>query len=183
MRKPRPAAYNPAQALHLISSDRSGAPLSCPTCSGQIVRNPASVRPWQFVLEPLSGYLLLAAKLLREGAQFAEAWNFGPQERLAVSVRDLVEELLLLWGEGDWEEVGSDRAPHETALLRLSWEKAANRLGWRPVYTWREALAETVAWYKEYHAKGARADMYDVCAAQIRRYGERARESGAFWTL
>jgi CDP-glucose 4,6-dehydratase len=147
------------------------------------IRNPASVRPWQFVLEPLSGYLLLAASLLGGGAQFAEAWNFGPQERLAVSVRDLVEELLVLWGGGDWEDVGSDQAPHETGLLRLSWEKAANRLDWRPVYTWREALAETVAWYKEYHAGGSRADMYDVCAAQIRRYAERARESGAVWTL
>jgi CDP-glucose 4,6-dehydratase len=147
------------------------------------VRHPNSVRPWQFILESLSGYLWLTLKLLREGCRYAEAWNFGPPEQLAISVRDLVQELIELWGTGEWEDVSSDQAPHETGLLRLSWEKAANLLGWQPVYTWHEALAETVDWFKKYHESGVSVDMYDICVEQIRRYIDRARELGAVWTL
>jgi CDP-glucose 4,6-dehydratase len=147
------------------------------------IRNPHSVRPWQFILEPLSGYLWLAAKLLREGCRFAEAWNFGPPERLAISVRDLVQKLIQLWGVGDWEDVSSDQAPHEAGLLSLSWEKAANLLGWRPVYTWHEALAETVEWFKKYHESDSGGDMYNTCVEQIRRYVDRARELDVVWAL
>ena len=147
------------------------------------VRNPQSVRPWQFILEPLSGYLWLTVKLLREGHRYAEAWNFGPPEQLAISVQDLVQELIGLWGTGKWEDVSSDQAPHETGLLRLSWEKAANLLGWQPVYTWHEALAETADWFKEYHESDAGVDMYNTCVEQIRRYVDHARELGAVWAL
>ena len=147
------------------------------------IRNPDSVRPWQFVLEPLSGYLWLAAKLLGEGGRFAEAWNFGPHEWLAVSVRDLVQELIRLWGTGEWKDVSSGHAPHETGLLRLSWEKAANHLGWQPAYTWHEAVAETVEWYKRYHDARSSVDMYDTCVEQIRRYVDRARGLHIAWTL
>jgi CDP-glucose 4,6-dehydratase len=149
------------------------------------VRNPRSVRPWQHVLEPLSGYLWLAVRLLQEGARFAEAWNFGPSEREAVGVGDLVQELIALWGAGEWEDLsaGQAQAPHEAGLLRLSWEKAANRLGWRPVYDWRAAAAETVAWYRTYQERGADADMYGTCVEQIARYVDRAREIGIEWAL
>jgi CDP-glucose 4,6-dehydratase len=149
------------------------------------VRNPLSVRPWQLVLEPLSGYLWLAAKLVQEGGAFAEAWNFGPSERMAVSVGDLVRRLIDLWGSGEWQDLsaGQAQAPHETGLLRLSWEKAANRLGWRPIYDWHGAVAETVSWFKTYHEHGADMDMYDACVGQIVRYVERARELGVAWAL
>ena len=147
------------------------------------LRNPKSVRPWQFVLEPLSGYLWLAAKLLQEGGQFAEAWNFGPPERLAVSVQDLAQKLIQLWGAGEWEDVSSDQAPHESGLLSLSWEKAANLLGWRPTYTWQEALTETVHWFKKYQASGLDGDMYSTCVEQIEHYVERAREAKVAWAL
>jgi CDP-glucose 4,6-dehydratase len=149
------------------------------------VRNPHSVRPWQLVLEPLSGYLWLAAKLVQEGEAFAEAWNFGPSERVAVSVGDLVQKLIELWGSGEWEDLsaGQAQAPHETGLLRLSWEKAANRLGWRPVYGWREAATETVSWFKTYRNHGADMDMYEPCVGQIVRYVDRARGLGVEWAL
>jgi len=162
--------------------DRIMSDSVCALMEGQTVRvrNPNSVRPWQFVLEPLSGYLWLAAKLLREGCGFAEAWNFGPSERLAVSVRGLVQELIELWGTGEWEDISSDQAPHEAGLLSLSWEKAANLLGWWPVYTWHKALAETVDWFKKYHEDSS-ADMYDTCVEQIRCYVDRARELGVVW--
>ncbi|MCP4687574.1 MAG: CDP-glucose 4,6-dehydratase [Desulfobacterales bacterium] len=154
------------------------------------VRSPGSVRPWQFVLEPLSGYLWLAARLLTRGCEFAEAWNFGPAERRAVSVREVVEMLVKLWGSGAWKDVGGQSAPHEAGLLRLSWEKAANRLGWKPVYKWPEALSETVDWFKTHHSHhsddsddsdDSDADMYGVCVRQIERYTSRAREEGLAW--
>jgi len=145
------------------------------------VRNPNSVRPWQFVLEPLSGYLWLAAKLRRDGGEFAGAWNFGPPDRLAINVRELVESLIQLWGAGSWEDISSDQEPHETGLLSLNWEKAANVLGWQPTYTWQEALTETVAWFKEYYGSGSDTDMYDTCVEQIRRYVDRARGLGRSW--
>ena len=145
------------------------------------IRNPGSVRPWQFVLEPLSGYLWLAANLLHEGDRFSEAWNFGPLEPWAISVRDLMQKLIELWGTGNWEDVGSEDEPHETGLLRLSCDKAANCLGWRPAYAWDEALAETVDWFKKYHAGGSREDMYDVCIEQIEHYVDRARELATAW--
>jgi len=94
-----------------------------------------------------------------------------------------VQELIGLWGTGKWEDVSSDQAPHETGLLRLSWEKAANLLGWQPVYTWHEALAETADWFKEYHESDAGVDMYNTCVEQIRRYVDHARELGAVWAL
>jgi CDP-glucose 4,6-dehydratase len=146
------------------------------------VRNPNSVRPWQFVLESLSGYLWLAARLLTERSKFAGAWNFGPPDRLAISVQELVERLIELWGVGDWEDISLDEAPHEAGLLSLSWEKACNLLGWQPVYTWQEALAETVAWFKQYYECGLSADMYDVCVEQIERYVYCATESRISWT-
>jgi CDP-glucose 4,6-dehydratase len=149
------------------------------------VRNPHSVRPWQLVLEPLSGYLWLAAKLLQEGRQYAEAWNFAPREQVVVSVGDLVQKLIELWGAGDWQDLsaGQVQVPHETGLLRLSREKATNRLGWLPIYDWHEAAAETVSWFKVYHEHGADMDMYDACVGQIARYVGRARELGVAWAL
>lgn len=147
------------------------------------VRNPNSVRPWQLVLEPLSGYLWLAAQLLQEGHKFAQAWNFGPVERSAVCVRELVQELITLWSEGSWKDVSSDQAPYEASFLRLSWEKAASRLDWQPVYNWREAVAETVDWFKEYQKSAASVDMYGTCVEQIGRYVGRARELRVVWAF
>jgi len=96
-----------------------------------------------------------------------------------------VQKLIELWGAGEWEDLsaGQAQAPHETGLLRLSWEKAANRLGWRPIYDWHEAAAETVSWFKTYHEHGAGLDMYDACVGQIARYVDRARGLGVAWAL
>jgi CDP-glucose 4,6-dehydratase len=148
-----------------------------------LVRHPDSVRPWQSVLEPLSGYLWLAAKLLQEGGKFAQALNFGPPEHKAVPVGTLVQRLLQLWGTGDWEVISTESDPHEAGLLQLSWNKAANHLGWEPVYTWSEALSGVVDWFKAYQSDKSSTDMYDVCVEQIRKYVERGREMGLGWAL
>lgn len=143
------------------------------------VRNPLSVRPWQHVLEPLSGYLWLAVSLWRDGPAFGEGWNFGPLEHQGVPARDLAGKLVELWGGGSWEHTEPGYAKVETGQLRLSWDKAANRLGWRPVYTWVEALGEITDWFKAYQAG---QDMYGVTQGHIHDYVRRATALGLPWT-
>ena len=138
------------------------------------VRNPNAVRPWQHVIEPLGGYLRLAARLSQsDGAAFCEAWNFGPPSHSFQTVRELVEEFLRCWGGGRWVEVRQADAPHEAGLLVLSIEKAAARLGWRPVWSFATAVAETAAWYRDWHTR-RRADLRALCLEQIERYGAAA---------
>ncbi len=144
------------------------------------VRNPLSVRPWQHVLEPLSGYLWLGAQLLRHGPAFGEAWNFGPLEQKGVPAGALAEKLVELWGSGRWEHTRPGYAEVETGQLRLSWDKAAHRLNWRPVYSWVDALTEITDWFKAFQAQ---EDMHAVTRRHILRYTERARELGVEWAL
>lgn len=142
------------------------------------IRNPLSVRPWQLVLEPLSGYLWLAVKLLQEGPAFAEAWNYGPLETNGVPAQALAEKLVELWGSGSWVHTDPGYAKVETGYLRLSWEKAAQRLGWRPVYNWEKALADITAWFQAFTQS---ADMYAACRSHISAYAKRAAELGLPW--
>ncbi len=107
-----------------------------------LVRNPESVRPWQHVLEPLSGYLLLAARLLEDPAQYAEAWNFGPSPTQMRTVRDLVQAMIAHLGQGAWETT-SETKPHEAGLLVLDSGKAEKRLGWKPKLTFAETIRFT----------------------------------------
>lgn len=142
------------------------------------VRNPLSVRPWQHVLEPLSGYLWLAVKLLREGPAFGEPFNFGPLEQRGIPAGEIAGKLVELWGSGSWVHTQPGYAEVETGLLRLSWDKAAHLLDWRPVYTWEQALAEITAWFKAYQAE---ADMYAVTRTHIEAYAKQARGLGLAW--
>ena len=149
-----------------------------------ILRNPMSVRPWQYVLEPLSGYLWLAVKLLQEGEPFAEAWNFGPVQNKGITTKRLVERLIALWGSGSWLHEQEDASqllpkPHETSYLHLNWEKAANRLNWRPVYQIEEALSETIRWYRAYQRE---QDMYEVCVDCIQDYVQKAHSFELDWS-
>jgi CDP-glucose 4,6-dehydratase len=144
------------------------------------IRNPLSVRPWQHVLEPLSGYLWLAARLYQDGGEFAEAWNFGPSEQIGVTAADLAQKLVDLWGSGSWVETNPELAKAETGLLRLSWEKSAARLGWQPVYTWKEALAEIVDWFKTFQSG---EDMLEVGLDHLDRYVTKAKEIKPAWVL
>ena len=150
-----------------------------------MLRNPLSVRPWQYVLEPLSGYLWLAVKLLREGEPFAEAWNFGPLQHKGIVTQSVVEQIIGLWGSGEWFQEQADLSqkdprPHEASYLHLNWEKAASRLNWRPVFKIEEALSDTVRWYRAYQQN---QDMHEVCVNCIRDYVQRARTRGLDWSL
>jgi CDP-glucose 4,6-dehydratase len=112
------------------------------------VRNPDAIRPWQHVLEPLSGYLLLAQRLLEGGQGDAEGWNFGPGDDDARPVRWVVERLCGLWGDGAAWRHEADPGLHEAHHLKLDISKARHRLGWAPRWPLQEALARTVQWHR-----------------------------------
>ena len=143
------------------------------------VRNPLSVRPWQHVLEPLSGYLWLGVKLLQEGPAFGEAWNFGPLEQKGIPAGEIAAKLVELWGSGSWEHSEPGYAKVETGQLRLSWDKAADRLNWRPAYTWQEALGEITDWFKAYQRD---EDMHQITRTHIHDYTQKAQGVGLDWT-
>jgi CDP-glucose 4,6-dehydratase len=148
-----------------------------------IVRNPASVRSWQHVLVPLSGYLLLGMRLLENSEAFSGAWNFGPSEMQPMTTQVVVEHAIRCWGSGEWVYKPVVSSKKETEVLRLNWEKAANRLNWLPAYTWEKAVAKTVDWFKEHRTRWSdvQSDMYVVAAAQIRDYMKEAMGKGMDW--
>lgn len=112
------------------------------------LRNPGSTRPWQHVLEPLSGYLAMAAALLEEPKRFTGAWNFGPYDHSIRTVEELVRMIVAEWGSGQVESVRQLDAPHEANLLHLNCDKAHQLLHWQPKWGVERAVAETVAWYR-----------------------------------
>lgn len=134
------------------------------------LRNPGAVRPWQHVLDPLFGYLKLAEALCRDGAGYAEAWNFGPDAEGDATVGEVAQEAAALWGDGKIALDGPG-GQHEAGLLRLSSTKAKSRLAWGPRWDFGRSLAETVAWYKAWHAG---ADMAAYSLAQIAAYESEA---------
>jgi CDP-glucose 4,6-dehydratase len=138
------------------------------------VRNPHAVRPWQYVLEPLSGYLLLAARMYANPGAYEGAWNFGPNHDSCIAVRTLVEHVLKHWGGGHYEEFPGGDGLREEGLLTLDTAKSRTKLGWRSVVDFADAVKLTVDWYKAFEAK---ADMAQVCARQIEEYMERMDES------
>ena len=113
-----------------------------------LIRNPHAIRPWQHVLEPLSGYLLLAQKLWEDGAAYGEGWNFGPNDEDAKQVLWIVECLTRIWGEGaSWALDGGDH-PHEAHYLKLDCSKAKARLGWHPKWELAQTVEKIVEWHK-----------------------------------
>jgi len=131
------------------------------------IRNPHAIRPWQFVLEALRGYLSLAERLHADGPMYAEGWNFGPHEEDARPVSWLVERISAVWGEGGHWEVDPGTHPHEAPLLKLDISKARSRLGWSPRLRLEEAIPWIVEWYRAYQDGD---DLRRVTTAQIERY-------------
>lgn len=139
-----------------------------------IIRNPASIRPWQFVLEPLYGYLLLAEKLFKNPDAYMGPWNFGPASRCSVSVSTLVEKIISCWGSGRWtvhHGIDTDKE-HEMSFLTLNSNKAFSLLKWHGVLGIEEAVLMTVDWYKAFYQSNA-ADMFDYCLRQIEEYEDK----------
>lgn len=126
-----------------------------------LLRNPHAVRPWQHVLEPLCGYLMLAEKLCVNGAKFASAWNFGPEKSDVLTVKQVAEMICRQWGGSTRVKLSSGKHPHEAKLLTLDISKAKKELRWRPCMKLGASLRETVAWYK------ACQDKYDMQAYSL----------------
>jgi CDP-glucose 4,6-dehydratase len=131
------------------------------------IRSPHAIRPWQHVLEPLSGYLTLARQLYLEGAAFAEGFNFGPHDADARPVQWIVERLCAQWGAGARWELDAAPQPHEATYLKLDCSKARARLHWQPRWQLEHTLQRIVDWHQA-HAAGA--DMRATTLAQIHAY-------------
>jgi len=146
-----------------------------------LVRNPVAVRPWQHVLECLSGYLWLGARLSKEGkpSRLASPFNFGPEPSARQSVRRLVEEVLRHW-PGQWTDGAKPGSLHEATLLSLSIEKAGAWLKWYPTWTFEETVQHTIAWYHECHAR-KNPDMLKFTGMQIDDYVDSARAKNLPW--
>lgn len=131
------------------------------------IRNPHAIRPWQHVLEPLSGYLMLAQKLYMDGARFAEGWNFGPSDDDARPVEWIVQRMCSQWGEGARYEIDAGEHPHEAHYLKLDCSKARAELGWRPRWSLERSLESIIAWNHAYRRQG---DLRNECLQQINEY-------------
>jgi len=130
------------------------------------IRNPNATRPWQHVLEPLSGYLLLASRMYEDPQKYCGAWNFGPNYDSIIPVGKVADKVVAQWGSGSWLDLSDKNAPHEAKLLSLDISKANSYLKWVPVWDTEKAIKKTVDWYKEYKKK----DPYGICINQIEEF-------------
>lgn len=132
------------------------------------VRNPNAVRPWQHILEPLNGYLLLGALLDENAEKFSGAYNFGPEPNDHLPVKKLVEIAISCWGTGTWIDRSDTTQPHEAGLLQLDISKAKHQLNWKPKLKSKEAIEWTIDWYKQPIGK-----VFDYTLQQIKNYRQR----------
>ncbi len=149
-----------------------------------VIRNPKSTRPWQHVLEPLSGYLALGQKLLEGKSEFADGWNFGPDDESNICVEEVAEKMTSFW-----HKIGYQRKPfkhpslrpsdpHEAGLLKLDCSKAHSRLEWKPVWDIKKTLVMTAQWYKEFYERDGIMSQKD-----LDEYILNAKEKGLRWAV
>ena len=143
-----------------MKSFKSGNPLK--------IRNPKSVRPWQHVMDPLSGYLILCEKLWSNPKSFSGAWNFGPLKDSIKSVESIVSDSFDLWGESNIWEKSHEIEYHEANILQLSSKKSNKELNWYPLLDYNTSLELTINWYKNYYSKNA--NSLQIILSQIDDY-------------
>jgi len=131
-----------------------------------VIRNPKATRPWQHVLEPLSGYLLLAQNLYKDQKKYAEGWNFGPNEKDVQPVDWILNKMISKWPNSSWE-LDNNSSPHEADFLKLDISKAKSKLGWSPVWELSQTLERIVSWHQAWLNK---EDMQAVCLTEIEEY-------------
>jgi len=175
-----------ARAGNVIGGGDYGVDRIIPDCvraldAGEsiLIRNPAATRPWQHVLDCLSGYLWLGARLAEDNS-FADAFNFGPNAEAQRSVGELVGEFLEHW-PGQWTDASNANAPHEAATLSLSIEKAQQNLDWQPVWDFATAVQRTARWYHQRHIVGS-DDLHGLCLTQLEAYTADAGAQSLVWT-
>lgn len=168
------AAVATARAGNVIGGGDWAVDRLIPDCvksllSGEkiLIRNPHAIRPWQHVLEPLSGYLLLAQRLYEDGPRYGEGWNFGPRDEDAKPVEWIVQRLCGRWGKSASYVLDQGDHPHEAHYLKLDCSKATSELGWRPRWGLERALDSIIDWTLAY---GEKRDLREVCLKQIEEY-------------
>lgn len=130
------------------------------------IRSPKAVRPWEHVLEPLSGYMLLAQKMWNAPTEYCEGWNFGPESESVLTVWEIATAIINNFGFGELKDVSDPNALHEANLLMLNINKAKTRLGWNPRLNAKETAVLTSDWYKRYNAE----NVYDICVEEIESF-------------
>ncbi len=176
-----------ARTGNVIGGGDWGANRIIPDCVRSIVnndpigiRNPDSIRPWQHVLEPLSGYLWLGKLLWENPAKFSSSWNFGPSESACLPVREIVSRYVAFWGNGSWQEISSSVPLKEASVLKLCCDKARDLLNWRGILDINECLSFTSDWYKKF-CSGKDESLYQFCCDQINQYTSIAKGKGLPW--
>lgn len=134
-----------------------------------VIRSPSAIRPWEHVLEPLSGYLAVGAKLMEDPVKYGGGWNFGPRGGDDWNVEALVKEICGIWGDGKYEVDGGAH-PHEAHWLKLDISKANIQLGWAPRWNVKRALQETTRWYRKFYDGASVEDMRAFTLEQITLY-------------
>ena len=134
-----------------------------------VLRKPQATRPWQHVLEPLSGYVTIGAGLFQNPSKINGSWNFGPPENAVHTVHEVAEKCVEHWGSGSIEIQSNPNDPHEASLLQLNCEKAHAQLGWNPRWGFERTLQETVSWYRS--VVGG-ANVFNTTQQQIKEYEE-----------
>ena len=140
------------------------------------IRNPNATRPWQHVLEPLSGYLLLGQKLLQGKKEFAEAWNFGPNDDGAIPVVQMVQEMQKIWNKIDYQIDQDTNNPHEAGLLKLDCSKARIKLNWKNIWSSNTTFAKIAEWYQRYYE-----NQQVITENQLKEYVADASKAGLDW--
>ena len=130
------------------------------------IRNPQATRPWQYVLEPLSGYLLLGSKMYKDGKRYSSTWNFGPNDNDIITVEEMVKSVIMNWGNGDYK-IDTSNQPHEAGLLKLDTSKVRTFLGWKPVYNIFETSKRTINWYKHFYNAIEKEKLYKITVNEI----------------
>lgn len=132
------------------------------------IRSPKAVRPWEHVLEPLSGYMLLAKKMWENPTEYCEGWNFGPEEESVLTVWEVASAMIENYGRGELKDVSDPNALHEANLLMLNINKVKTRLGWKPRMNAKSCAVLTSDWYKRYQQE----NVYDLCVEEIEKFLE-----------
>lgn len=130
------------------------------------IRSPKAIRPWEHVLEPLSGYMLLAKKQWEQPTDFCEGWNFGPEAESVSTVWEVASELIKNYGKGELKDSSDPNAVHEAKLLMLDITKAKTKLGWKPRMNMQQCMALVADWYKRYKTE----DVYQLCVEEIEKF-------------
>ena len=145
-----------------------------------LIRNSEAVRPWQHVLEPISGIFTLIEKMWNDPKNFSQAWNFGPSlKNNNIPVRDVVKEIISQWGNGKWADRSKGSNMHEANMLKLDSTKALKVLKWKTVFSFKKSIQETISWYKNYADRNNK--MKDFSIGQIENYVNNARKKDILW--